>query len=144
MSFSVEKGVRQVFLDDAGVQESSGLRRVVHQPLKHPESPVFRGEREHDHRVMVNDVLRVPGTDLLRMYYTAIPAPGKEPWDIDGRAVDGVIFFACAESRDGVHWERPNLGQISFQGSRDNNLIDTCDAEADYYGRGCRVIIDPR
>ena len=144
MSFSVEKGVRQVFLDDAGVQESSGLRRVVHQPLKHPENPVFRGEREHDHRVMVSDVLRVPGTDLLRMYYSAIPAPGKEPWDVDGRAVDSAIFFACAESRDGVHWERPNLGQISFQGSRDNNLIDTCDAETDYFCRGGRVIIDPR
>ncbi len=29
----------------------------------------------------------------------------------------------CAESRDGVHWTRPNLGICEFNGSKDNNII---------------------
>lgn len=28
-----------------------------------------------------------------------------------------------AESRDGVHWEKPDLGLIEFQGSRRNNIV---------------------
>jgi hypothetical protein len=31
------------------------------------------------------------------------------------------------ESNDGIHWERPNLGQIEFEGSRDNDLYDGYD-----------------
>jgi hypothetical protein len=28
-----------------------------------------------------------------------------------------------AESRDGIHWTRPSLGLVEFQGSRDNNIV---------------------
>jgi hypothetical protein len=32
---------------------------------------------------------------------------------------------ACyAESADGIHWERPRLGQVKFKGSKDNNAFD--------------------
>ena len=30
---------------------------------------------------------------------------------------------AYAESEDGVHWVRPNLGLVEYHGSRDNNLV---------------------
>ena len=29
-----------------------------------------------------------------------------------------------AESDDGVHWVKPNLGQVEYKGSRENNLLD--------------------
>lgn len=28
-----------------------------------------------------------------------------------------------ARSRDGIHWEKPNLGFVDFEGSRDNNIL---------------------
>ncbi|MFA6112299.1 MAG: hypothetical protein WDA75_26365, partial [Candidatus Latescibacterota bacterium] len=28
-----------------------------------------------------------------------------------------------AESRDGIHWEKPDLGLVEFQGSRQNNIV---------------------
>ena len=32
--------------------------------------------------------------------------------------------FACyAESRDGIHWTKPELGQHEFNGSKRNNII---------------------
>ncbi len=39
-----------------------------------------------------------------------------------------------AESEDGVHWTKPNLGQYEFQGSKDNNIVD---------GKGITCMLDP-
>lgn len=34
------------------------------------------------------------------------------------------FWFACyAESKDGIHWTRPDLGLFEFNGSRNNNII---------------------
>lgn len=33
------------------------------------------------------------------------------------------VGLAYAQSRDGVHWEKPTLGQVEFQGSRENNIL---------------------
>ena len=32
-------------------------------------------------------------------------------------------FFCYAESDDGVHWRRPELGLVEFQGSKKNNIL---------------------
>ena len=32
-------------------------------------------------------------------------------------------YLAYAESTDGIHWERPNVGLFEFQGSKKNNII---------------------
>lgn len=32
-------------------------------------------------------------------------------------------WSAHAESQDGIHWEKPDLGIIEFDGSRDSNLV---------------------
>ena len=41
---TVEKGVRQLFLDDAGVESLTNLQRMVNQPVRCPTNPVVRGE----------------------------------------------------------------------------------------------------
>jgi hypothetical protein len=38
-----------------------------------------------------------------------------------GKAMPGGDCYL--ESKDGYHWDRPNLGQKEFEGSRDNNLL---------------------
>ena len=53
--------------------------------------------------------------DRYRMYYRAAawPGIGKEP----------TLSVCLAESRDGIHWVRPELGMVEFQGSKKNNII---------------------
>src|SRR4051794_37985505 len=34
--------------------------------------------------------------------------------------------YAYAESRDGLHWDKPALGVVEFRGSKANNLFYTC------------------
>lgn len=36
---------------------------------------------------------------------------------------DGNTYRCCFESQDGLHWERPNIGLVDFEGSKNNNLL---------------------
>jgi hypothetical protein len=53
-----------------------------------------------------------------------------------GSAGEGGSFFATWESRDGIQWERPKLGFVDYQGSKENNLLGT-------KGSHGTVFIDP-
>ncbi len=47
-----------------------------------------------------------------------------------------VTGLCYAESADGLHWEKPNLGLVEFEGSRDNNILME-------YAHGTSVLYDP-
>ena len=61
--------------------------------------------------------------DVYRMYY------GGRHYQ-PGRKVRHVLV-CYAESRDGIHWTRPNLGQFEYAGSRANNIVWMDDPWAD-------------
>ena len=52
----------------------------------------------------------------FRMWYYAVhPKPGLKD------LIEGPICYA--ESPDGLRWTKPSLGQVMFNGSRENNII---------------------
>ncbi len=53
--------------------------------------------------------------DRYRLYYLASKYLDVSP--------DASLKLCYAESRDGLHWERPNLGLCEYNGSRDNNIL---------------------
>ncbi|MFP4249981.1 MAG: hypothetical protein ACLFU7_10005 [Armatimonadota bacterium] len=58
--------------------------------------------------------------DRYRMYYKAWHLPVGE----DGVVTDGSTLQICyAESPDGIHWERPEIGLFEHDGSKDNNIV---------------------
>ena len=61
--------------------------------------------------------------DRYRMYY------GGRHYQ-PGQKVRHVLV-CYAESRDGIHWTRPNLGQFEYEGSRANNIVWMDDPGAD-------------
>ncbi|MBO4407253.1 MAG: hypothetical protein J5849_06080 [Clostridia bacterium] len=52
---------------------------------------------------------------FFRMYY--------ETWSLFDPAYHEGINVCYAESRDGIHWEKPDLGLCEFRGSTHNNII---------------------
>ena len=68
---------------------------------------------------------------LYRLYYTLIIYDPESPrYTRQERAKRNYIpkhdrrtATGYAESKDGIHWTKPNLGIVEFQGSKDNNLI---------------------
>jgi len=117
---------RQLFLDDAGIERIEGLRRTVNAPRHHPDNPVLRPDTPWEDRCQVY------GTALLdeemgrfRIWYLTTPRDrGLRPLDIDGHLrAPHTTLAAYAESEDGIHWTKPDLGLFPYDGDRHNNLL---------------------
>lgn len=121
---------RQLFVDDviAPVESMQGLRRTFHQPCKYVHNPILVPEKPWEtasRALLPMTVLRDADTGKFRVWYTV--------W---GGHVGKPTYMCVADSEDGLHWTRPNLGLVEFQGSKDNNIIRK--------GRYFRVLYDPR
>ncbi len=67
--------------------------------------------------------------NIYRMYYYSWQLSVAHDGTLDG---SGHPFFTCyAESNDGVHWRKPELGLNNFNGSTANNILLTPDTFKD-------------
>jgi hypothetical protein len=116
----VEIGERtQLFVDDFAIASHENLTRVVRQPDRHPANPVLTGTEPWEKWLVEVDgrpALYDEETGEFRLWYLA-PLSDKA-------APTGTRYKVCyATSKDGVRWNRPNLGQVEWAGSRDNNIL---------------------
>ena len=58
--------------------------------------------------------------DLYRMYYRGLHLQVSEGKISTGKHKP---YYCYAESADGIHWKRPELGIVEFNGSKKNNII---------------------
>lgn len=120
---------RHLFLDDAEIDSLHGLRRTINQPDWDPETPILRPERpwEMGGISQYGTVLYDEEDEEFRFYY--LTHAGSGGYEAKMVTMGGKQWLAnrtlvgYATSRDGVNWERPNLGQVDFEGSTDNNLL---------------------
>src|SRR4051794_26084170 len=105
----LENAQRQLFLDDLDIAEKQGLRRSMHNPDK--KGAVIRPD------------LVKGGAPQIRTGPAWDPEAGLyKLWTLT--ATDTNMSVAgYYESRDGVHWAVPNLGQVESKGSYDNNFV---------------------
>lgn len=108
----IEGPFRRLFLDALLVEQMQGLERVFHACEKHPNNPLIIAdtpwEKDGSGPYLYGTVLHDEGK--LRMWYHFIK--------------DGYRN-AYAESKEGIHWIKPDLGIIEYEGSRSNNLFLT-------------------
>ena len=101
---------RELFVDRHLIDRLEGATLKLHSPQLTPLVPgSFRGA----YNTVIKD------GDLYRRYYRAV-VEGYEGERYDGHPGE---YTAYAESRDGIHWTRPNLGLFEINGSRDNNAV---------------------
>jgi hypothetical protein len=102
---------RRLFLDAMVVEQQQGLLRVFHAAEKHQTNPVLRKDKEWEGKgpYLYGTVMWDNGR--LRMWYHHFY--GSQYWN------------SYAESTDGIAWTKPNLGIVSFKGSKDNNIFLT-------------------
>jgi len=108
-----------LFIDDEEITEVKHLARIVNRPKKHHE-PVLSADRpwEGERAQAWGSVIQEPD-GLFRMWYFAFNTE-RRPDQLD------VGGYCYAESRDGIHWEKPDLGLFDFRGSKRNNLFYSC------------------
>ena len=111
---------RQLFLDDADIAEIDGLQRRMHQPGK--KGAVIRADPQMALRSQQND------GPAYRPQTRTAPVWDPEAalwkfWTIGAKLDAAAGRSSYHESRDGLHWYQPNVGQLEYQGSRDNNHV---------------------
>jgi hypothetical protein len=109
---------RELFVDTMLVDSLEGSARFqLHHPTPREVAIVhdapWEGTGSGYHTVFQDG-------ERYRMYYRG--------WHLD--VSDGKLstgrhkpFYCYAESSDGVHWTKPELGLVEFEGSRKNNII---------------------
>ena len=121
---------RTLFLDDQSVAQATGVTRVVHRALKHPANPILVGDQPWDaYRPQVYGTVQFDTRrNRFRMWYLAIPShvlsPHPEPFVGGFKRIGHTTLVAYAESEDGYRWVKPNLGIVSFNGSKANSLVN--------------------
>ncbi|HYF35945.1 MAG TPA: hypothetical protein VD994_11685 [Prosthecobacter sp.] len=115
----VEIGTQPQFLiDDYIVDNRWSLKpkreeviRAFHAPKKAAENPIIPDGAGYV------TAARDADTGLIRLWYQTNHATMK------GGEEGNAYAVAYAESRDGVHWSRPNLGLYEWLGSKENNIV---------------------
>lgn len=109
--------------DDFSIPWRDNLKLTLEEPKKHPANPVFRpgraGSVDDIGAILYGTILRQG--DRFRMWY--VPWFQPDPRFPSEAGLTETQTMGYAESSDGIHWERPNLGLVEFRGSKNNNLI---------------------
>lgn len=147
--------MKQYFFFDRGILQPQATRNFEIRSCKgvkdRENNPMFREDffsqppRKWEVRYDNGypNVIYDPREKLYRLYYTLFSKdPDSAGTSLEERAHkhytprgDRITSTAYAESRDGIHWEKPSLGLVEFEGSRDNNLLMM-------YAHGTSVMLD--
>ena len=102
---------RELFVDDLLIDALRNTRLRLHAP--HRQEIVFRFDKPWEGLHSGYETVLRDGKQL-RMYYRGLPIAS---------AALGAEVTCVAESRDGVHWTRPNLGLFQINGTKANNVV---------------------
>ena len=110
---------REVFWDYSLIERSRTTAELkLHQPRIEEIVLTHNAPWEGDG---CNSYSIIKDGDLYRMYHTAWEMMNE---DCTAHLVSGGgILYCYTESRDGIHWTKPDLGIHEFNGSKNNNIF---------------------
>ena len=106
---------RELFVDDYMVGSMKNVELKMHEPVRRDISIKWDKPWEGcggGYTTVFQD------GDKYRMYYHAWQIPGN-----GSKHPQHPLFICEAESKDGIHWTRPDLGLFEFNGSKHNNIV---------------------
>jgi hypothetical protein len=102
---------RELFVDNTIVGHLAKAELQLHRPQ--PRERVLTFDRPWEGLYCGYETVVQDG-DLLRMYYRGLPEP-RHTLDTEVTCV--------AESKDGIHWTRPDVGAYEVRGTKKNNVV---------------------
>ena len=122
---------KQLFFDDYLIESLVNARQGLNPAVKVDGNPVLRPERPWEGNFMrPAKVIFDPTDRIFRMWYSSatIAVRLEDGKPVRGGAAGLVLdqrgdVMCLATSEDGIHWERPSLGLVEFDGSTDNNIL---------------------
>ncbi len=109
---------RHLFLDPAFVREADGAALVVNPPRS--SEIVIRADKPWEEFMITFYLTVLDDGGKLRMWYVC-------------RDKDKKGNLAYAESVDGLHWVKPELGVVEYRGGRAHNLVGIHNLEGNVF-----------
>jgi hypothetical protein len=109
---------RELFVDEHLIAKLVGVTRLLHRPIAREVAIVhdapWEGNISYYHTVFQDE-------GKYRMYYRG----GHSGKRVSYPAANKHQLVCYAESNNGLHWTKPNLGLHEFNGSKENNIMWT-------------------
>ena len=124
---------RYLVLDSRVVERTSNAALVLGSVQKHAGNPLFVEDYAWEARFdnLYGNILYDAEEALYKCWYSpfivansakGMTVPERQAAPFEGRK-DQEMGICYATSKDGLHWEKPELGQVEFDGSTANNLV---------------------
>ena len=123
---------RYLLLDSRIIDKTENARLAVGTVKKHPANPLFCEDKSWEVRFdnLYANVLYDQQENLYKCWYSPFivdPATSETPRQKRAksryRPHDREMGICYATSKDGLKWDKPELGLIEFDGSMANNLV---------------------
>jgi len=101
-------------VDDFLIDAMDGVALELHHPIPQDVAIVFDNPWEGNTCCYVTVF---QDDDRFRMYFRG------SNFDLEAKTHTGEQRVCYAESEDGIHWQKPELGLFEFEGSKANNII---------------------
>ena len=106
---------RELFVDGHLIANMTGGAKLhLHRP--EPKEVVLTTDAPWEGNTSAYYTIFRDG-EMYRMYYRA------SHWDTEAKKATHREVTCYAESRDGIHWVKPNLGLFEFNGSTENSIV---------------------
>jgi hypothetical protein len=114
--------VTEPFLDNQRLEATPGVSRRLHPAKKHVLNPVIRPERWCEGTYIEPYTTMYDAEEKLFKLWARTGSDGKAGY-VDGNA-GWMVYYT---SKDGIHWERPELALMELSGRRDHNVVFASD-----------------
>ena len=105
---------RQLLLDEAWFDHIEGVELTLHRPV--PRETVIQCDRPWEGKSLHYTSVLKDGGRFRMWYRVSIGDPRVD-------APEDTVLTCYAESRDGIVWDKPDLGRFEFEGSTQNNIL---------------------
>ena len=112
---------RQLFVDDFWIEGSSGVTRHLHQPVR--QEAAIIPENPWETKISSYNTVEEDSGIYRMWYHTSDPLFSPTKTGDVTESLKYKMMHAYAESTDGITWNKPTIGLIDYQGSRNNNLV---------------------
>jgi hypothetical protein len=120
---------KQLFLDDYLIESMKGLKQGVNPAVKVDHNPIIRPERPWEGNTLnIGRIIYEEDEGLFKMWYRSSEVRADPEGKLGGVwgiqvTGEGETVTCMATSEDGIHWERPVLGLVEYEGSKENNIL---------------------